>query len=77
MSFTPVLVAGGYGAVGQEDETRDYASATFWAEHRELRAATTSTVALLRQLLPRVNRVVDDRYCVSSPEYTPVDETVS
>jgi ubiquinone biosynthesis protein len=45
-----------------EDETQDYTSPEFWDQNQEMRAALISAITLLRLLISRVNRAVDDRY---------------
>lgn len=45
-----------------EDETQDYTSPEFWDQNQEMRAALISAITLLRLLVSRVNRTVDDRY---------------
>jgi hypothetical protein len=45
-----------------EDETQDYTSPEFWDQNQEMRAALISAITLLRLLVSRVNRAVDDRY---------------
>ncbi|MDX1744882.1 MAG: hypothetical protein R3324_02995, partial [Halobacteriales archaeon] len=54
-----------------EDETQDYTSPEFWDQNQEMRAALISAITLLRLLVSRVNRAVDDRYETSPDEFLP------
>lgn len=53
-----------------EDEAHDYTSPEFWDQNQEIRAAAISAVTLLRLLVSRVNRTIDDRYDDSDQQLT-------